>query len=317
MAHYLVTGGAGFIGSNLVEALLERGHTVRVLDNFSTGRRENLAGFADRIDLMEGDLTRLDDVCQAVAGVEVVLHQGAIPSVPRSIDDPLGSNEANVRGTLNVLVAAKDAGVRRVVYASSSSVYGDQALTEPKVETMAPQPISPYAVSKLSGEQYCQVFHTVYGLETVALRYFNVFGPRQDPHSAYAAVIPKFTIALLNGEPPTIYGDGEQTRDFTFIGNVVEGNLLAATAPAEKAAGQVMNLATGGQISLSELVQKLQAITGQDVAPVYDPPRPGDIKYSHADVGKAKALLGYEPVYDFDEGLRRTVEWYRSRNGQP
>lgn len=316
MTHYLVTGGAGFIGSNIVEALLARGDEVRVLDDFSTGKHKNIARFMDRIDLIEGSLTDLDTVRRAVEGVEVVLHQGAIPSVPRSIDDPLSSNDANTNGTLHVLVASRDAGVRRVVSASSSSVYGDQAMGKAKVETMTPQPISPYAVSKLTGEYYSQVFYSAYGLETVCLRYFNVFGPRQDPNSAYAAVMPKFVTALLSGEPPVIYGDGEQTRDFTFIGNVVEGNIVAAEAPAEKAAGQVFNMATGGQISLNELVRKLQALTGSDIEPVYDPPRTGDIKHSRADIGKAKELLGYEPAYPFDEGLRRTVDWYRSHNGR-
>jgi len=315
MAHYLVTGGAGFIGSNLVGALLEQGHTVRVLDNFSTGKRENLAPYGSRVEVIEGDLTDLDAVRRAVQGVDVVLHQGALASVPRSIEDPISSNEANVKGTLHVLLAAKDAGVKRVVYASSSSVYGDQAVTEPKVETMTPQPISPYAVSKLSGEQYCQVFYEVYGLETVSLRYFNVFGPRQDPHSEYAAVIPKFITCMLEGQRPTIFGDGEQTRDFTYIGNVIKGNLLAATAPAERVAGQVFNMATGAQISLNGLVEMLQEITGQNLAPVYAPPRTGDIKHSRADIEKARRLLGYEPEVSFLEGLRQTVEWYRSRDG--
>ncbi len=315
MAHYLVTGGAGFIGSNLVGALLEQGHTVRVLDNFSTGKRENLAPYGSRVEVIEGDLTDLDAVRRAVQGVDVVLHQGALASVPRSIEDPISSNEANVKGTLHVLLAAKDAGVKRVVYASSSSVYGDQAVTEPKVETMTPQPISPYAVSKLSGEQYCQVFYEVYGLETVSLRYFNVFGPRQDPHSEYAAVIPKFITCMLEGQRPTIFGDGEQTRDFTYIGNVIKGNLLAATAPAERIAGQVFNMATGAQISLNGLVEMLQEITGQNIAPVHAPPRTGDIKHSRADIEKARRLLGYEPEVSFLEGLRQTVEWYRSRDG--
>jgi len=316
MAHYLVTGGAGFIGSNLVEALLERGHTVTVLDNFSTGRRENLAAFRDRINLVEGDISVLDDARRAVEGVEVVLHQAAIPSVPRSIEDPISSNEANVLGTLNVLVAARDAGVQRVVYASSSSVYGDQAVNHPKVETMTPQPISPYAVGKLAGEYYCQVFHAVYGLETVALRYFNVFGPRQDPGSAYAAVIPLFVSALLRGEPPTVHGDGEQTRDFTFIGNVVAGNLLAAEAPAEQAAGRVFNLAAGQRTSLNKLVSYLQEILDCQVQPVHTGPRPGDIKHSWADVDRARAHLGYEPQVGFLEGLRRTVAWYRAGDGR-
>ena len=315
MATYLVTGGAGFIGSNLVEALLEQGHTVRVLDNFSTGRRANLAAFADRIDLIEGDLVNLDDVRRAVEGVEVVFHQGAVPSVPRSIEDPIGSDKTNALGTLHVLVAARDAGVRRVVYASSSSVYGDQSPDAAKVETMSPRPISPYAVAKLAAEHYCQVAYHVYGLETVSLRYFNVFGPRQDPTSAYAAVIPRFITALRDGTPPTIYGDGEQTRDFTYVGNVVAGNLLAASAPRERVAGEVFNLAAGGQISLNKLAQTLTTIIGCDIPPVYADPRPGDIRHSRADISKAQKALGFAPQISFQEGLRRTVAWYREAAG--
>jgi nucleoside-diphosphate-sugar epimerase len=310
VTNYLVTGGAGFIGSNLVEALLKQGHAVRVIDNFSTGKRENLDSFTDEIDLLEGDLTKLDDVRQAVKDVEIVLHHGAVPSVPKSIEDPIGANEAGVTASLNVLVAARDAGVRRVVFASSSSIYGDQDPDAAKVETMFPMPISPYAVSKLAAEAYCQVFHHVYGLETVALRYFNVFGPRQDPESMYAAVVPKFITSMLAETPPTIYGDGEQTRDFTYVGNVIEGNLLAATAPAEKVSGQVLNLAAGGQTSLNELASLLKQIIECDVDAVHADPRPGDIKHSRADIGKARALLNYTPRFSFNEGLRLTVEWY-------
>jgi UDP-glucose 4-epimerase len=313
LANCLVTGGAGFIGSNLVEALVEHGHTVRVLDNFSTGKRENLAHLRDRIDLIEGDLTVLGDVRRAVQDVEVVFHQGAVPSVPKSITDPLGSNAANVTGTLHVLVAARDAGVRRVVYASSSSIYGDQDPDAPKVETMIPQPISPYGVAKLAAEHYCQVFYSVYRLETVALRYFNVFGPRQDPNSMYAAVIPRFITALLQDEPPTIYGDGGQTRDFTYVGNVVAGNLLAAQAPAEQVAGEVFNLAAGGQTSLNQLVEMLQELIGVTVTPFYSEPRPGDIRHSRADIGKAQQRMGYAPRISLLEGLRRTVDWYRTQ----
>lgn len=313
MANCLVTGGAGFIGSNLVETLVEHGHTVRVLDNFSTGKRENLAHLRDRIDLIEGDLTMLEDVRRAVQDVEVVFHQGAVPSVPKSITDPLGSNAANVTGTLHVLVAARDAGVRRVVYASSSSIYGDQDPDAPKVETMIPQPISPYGVAKLAAEHYCQVFYSVYGLETVALRYFNVFGPRQDPNSMYAAVIPRFITALLQDEPPIIYGDGGQTRDFTYVGNVVAGNLLAAQAPAEQVAGEVFNLAAGGQTSLNRLVEMLQELIGVTVTPVYSEPRPGDIRHSRADIGKAQQRMGYALGISLLEGLRRTVDWYRTQ----
>lgn len=315
MGSYLVTGGAGFIGSNIVEALVARGDTVRVLDNFSSGKRENLAAFASAIEVIEGDLVDLPTVQRAAQGMDVIFHEGAVASVPRSIADPIHSNDANVTGTLNVLVAARDAGVRRVVYASSSSVYGDQDPDSAKVETMKPEPISPYAVSKLSAEQYGQVFHTVYGLETVALRYFNVFGPRQDPASEYAAVIPKFILALLNEEAPTVHGDGEQTRDFTYVGNVVSGNLLAASAPAEKAAGQVFNLATNHQASLNELVRLLKGLMDSTVEPVHTEPRIGDIKHSLADVEKARAALGYEPQISFREGLRRTVGWYREAYG--
>lgn len=313
MSHYLVTGGAGFIGSNLVKALLARGHTVRVLDNFSTGKRSNLQSCLGKIDLLEGDLVVLDDVRRGVQGIEVVLHQGAMPSVARSIDDPLESNLANVNGTLHVLVAARDAGVRRVVFASSSSIYGDQDPDIPKVETMTPRPISPYAIAKLAAEKYCQVFYRVYGLETVALRYFNVFGPFQDPQSMYAAVIPRFVTALLRGEAPVIYGDGEQTRDFTYIENVVSANLMAATAPADKVCGEVFNAAAGGQTSLNTLVEALREIIGQNIAPIYEDPRPGDIKHSHADTAKIRCLMGYEPKASLIDGLRATVEWYRQQ----
>lgn len=311
MSHYLVTGGAGFIGSNLVKALLAQGHAVRVLDNFSTGKHSNLQSCMGQIDLIEGDLTILDDVQCAVKDIEVVLHQGAMPSVAKSIDDPLGSNQSNVNGTLHVLVAARDAGVRRVVFASSSSIYGDQDPEIPKVETMSPQPISPYAIAKQAAERYCQVFYRVYGLETVALRYFNVFGPFQDPQSMYAAVIPRFASALLRGESPIIYGDGEQTRDFTYIENVVTANLLAATAPADRVCGEVFNAAAGGQTSLNTLVEALQEITGQNIPPVYEEPRPGDIKHSRADIAKIQHLMGYQAKVPLIDGLRATVEWYR------
>lgn len=312
MANALVTGGAGFIGSNIVDALLERGDRVRVLDDFSTGRRENLAHIANRIEIQEGTLTDPFDVAEAVSDMDLIFHQAAVPSVPRSVTDPIQSNAANVDGTLNLLVAARDAGVKRLVYASSSSVYGDQAPDLPKVETMTPQPISPYGVAKLAAEHYCQVFHTVYGFETVALRYFNVFGPRQDPSSDYAAVIPKFISLLLAGDAPHIHGDGGQTRDFTYIGNVVAGNLLAAEAPTEKVAGQVFNLALGGQIAINQLVRVLKGLIGTDVEPIYTEPRPGDIRHSRADVEKITTQMGFEPQYSFEEGLRRTVDWYRS-----
>jgi UDP-glucose 4-epimerase len=313
---YVVTGGAGFIGSNLVEALIARGERVRVLDNFSTGRRENLADLRDKIELIEGDVADLDTCRRAVAGARYVLHQAALPSVARSIEDPIASNRTNVDGTLALLVAARDAGVERVVYASSSSIYGDTP-TLPKHEGMAPAPISPYGVSKLVDEYYAGVFTRVYGLKTVGLRYFNVFGPRQDPNSHYAAVIPKFITAIVRGEPPTIFGDGAQSRDFCFIANVVSANLLACTA--EAAVGQVMNVACGDRIDLNALVQKINVLLGTAVAPRYAESRPGDIKHSLADVARARELLGYEVLADFDEGLRRTVEWYKKQvtgNGQ-
>ena len=313
MTRYLVTGGAGFIGSHLAETLSGQGHHVRVLDNFSTGKRENLATFQNRIELVEGDITRFEDVRQAMDGVEIVFHQAAVPSVPKSIDDPLGSNRASVDGTLHVLLAARDARAKRVMYASSSSVYGDQAPDVAKVETMTPQPISPYAVAKLAAEHYCQVFYHVYGLETVCLRYFNVFGPRQDPDSAYAAVIPRFATAILSGGRPSIYGTGEQTRDFTYIGNVVAGNILASTAPVDQVAGETFNLAAGGQTSLNTLMEMLQEITGINVTPEYAPTRPGDILHSRADISKAERHMKYLPTISLLEGLRQTVGAYRPR----
>ncbi len=311
MTTYLVTGGAGFIGSNIVEELVRRGEKVRVLDNFSTGKQENIAPFLKDIELIEGDLRHLDTVRQAVENVDYILHQGAIPSVPKSIDNPLDTDEANVRGTLNLLVAARDAGVKRVVYASSSAVYGDTP-TLPKTEEMKPEPLSPYAVSKLAGEHYCQVFYQVYGLETVALRYFNVFGPRQDPASQYAAVIPKFVTAMLKGEQPTIYGDGEQSRDFSYVTNVVQANLLAATAP--DVGGQVFNIACGQRYNLLELVATINRILGTDIAPLHTPPRAGDIKHSLADIARAREMLGYQVEVEFEEGLRRVIEWFRRGN---
>ncbi|GAB4479193.1 MAG: SDR family oxidoreductase [Anaerolineae bacterium] len=313
MGSYLVTGGAGFIGSSLVEALLTRGHAVRVLDNFSTGKQENLSAFLDRIELLEGDITSPEDVQRAVAGVEVVLHHAALPSVPLSVKEPLTANAINVRGTLHLLEAARQAGVRRFVFASSSAIYGDQRPDLPKVETMYPQPISPYGADKLAAEQYCQVFYRVYGLETVALRYFNVYGPRQDPHSMYSAVIPLFISALLRGEAPTIFGDGEQTRDFTFVGDVVTANLLAASRPAGAVAGRVFNIATGQQIALNDLIDVLNRITGAGITPVYTDPRPGDIKFSLASIEQAVEHLAYRPASTLEQGLRATVDWYRQQ----
>jgi nucleoside-diphosphate-sugar epimerase len=300
----LVTGGAGFIGSNLALALLASGHEVRLLDNFSTGHRSNLE--PQDAELVEGDLRSYERVAAAVNGVEVVFHQGALPSVPRSIQDPLTSTAVNVEGTLNVLLAARDAGVRRVVFASSSSVYGD-APGMPRQESQAPAPLAPYAVSKLAAEQFCMVANRVYGVETVALRYFNVFGERQDPLSGYAAVIPKFIRLMLDGRSPTIFGDGETSRDFTHVENVVEANLAAADAPA--AAGRVMNIAVGSAHTLNELVGTLRRLLDSDVEPEYGPPRPGDVSESLADISLARELLGYEPRVEFEEGLERTIAW--------
>ena len=308
---YVVTGGAGFIGSHLAENLLKAGHAVRVVDNLLTGKQENL----DYLASLGGDysyhavsITELDALRPVFAGADYVLHQAALPSVPRSVDDPLLTHEVCVTGTLNVLLAARDMGVKRVVYAASSSAYGEIE-GEYKREDMPPSPISPYGVAKLAGEYYCQTFTRVYGLETVSLRYFNVFGARQDPASQYAAVIPKFITAMLNGQPPTIYGDGQQSRDFTYIDNVVHGNLLATTAP--DAPGHTMNLATGGRISLLELVDRLNAILDTDFAPVHAAPRTGDILHSRAGIDRARDLLNFSPVVDFETGLARTVEFYR------
>ncbi len=300
----LVTGGAGFIGSHLVERLLRIGHDVRVLDNFSTGHRANLAGFD--VDIVEGDIQSYERVHNAVRGCDAVLHQAALPSVPRSIADPLTSHATNATGTLNVLLAARDENVRRLVFASSSSVYGAvEGL--PKRETMATMPISPYGTAKLAAESYCRSFHEVYGLETVALRYFNVFGPRQDPQSEYAAVIPKFIAAYAAGRAPTIYGDGAQSRDFTYVDNVVDANLLALDASA--VSGRVFNVACGEQITLNGLSDELRAQMGVDVEPLHGAARPGDILHSLADVRRARDELGYEPRIGFSEGLRRTIEY--------
>jgi nucleoside-diphosphate-sugar epimerase len=309
MARWLVTGGAGFIGSHLAETLIAKGETVRVADSFITGHRQNLAVLGDHVELVEGDLAEPAVAARAVAGMDYVLHQAAIPSVPRSVQDPVTSNRANVDATLQVLLAARDASVKRVVYAASSSAYGDTP-TLPKREDMPTRPLSPYALQKLVGEQYMQLFTSLYGLETVSIRYFNVFGPRQDPSSPYSGVIALFVTALLAGKPPTITGDGGQTRDFTYVANVVDGVLRAATAP--KAAGEVINVATGRQISIAELAKTLGEIIGVDTPPVHTEARAGDVRHSLADISKAKAILGYEPGVDLEEGLRRTVDWYRS-----
>jgi nucleoside-diphosphate-sugar epimerase len=300
----LVTGGAGFIGSNLARALMERGDEVSVLDNFSTGYRGNVESLD--VELVEGDLRSYERVAAAVKGIDVVFHQGAMPSVPRSIQDPLTSTAVNVEGTLNVLLAARDAGVRRVVFASSSSVYGN-APGMPRSETQAVAPLAPYAVSKLAAEQYCIVANRVFGVETVALRYFNVFGEHQDPRSGYAAVIPKFIRLMLDGERPMIFGDGETSRDFTHVENVVQANLAAAAEPA--AAGRVMNVAVGSSYTLNELVRTLRELLDSDVEPDYAPPRPGDVRESLADISLARELIGYEPSVGFEEGLERTIAW--------
>ncbi|HBC93980.1 MAG TPA: LPS biosynthesis protein WbpP [Pelotomaculum sp.] len=307
MGAVLVTGGGGFIGSNLTMALVQLGHKVKVLDNFSTGSIDNLQPVLKEIELYQGDLRCQDDVRRAVAGVEVVFHQGALPSVPRSIADPLTTNAVNIEGTLNVFLASRDAGVRRVVYASSSSVYGSNEVL-PKLETMSLCPMSPYAATKLAGEVYGKIFYELYGLETVGLRYFNVFGPRQNPKSEYAAAIPRFIEALLHKAAPLVYGDGNQSRDFTFIDNVVQANLLSMQAGT--AAGEVFNIACGKRITLNELLELLMEITGTRVDVVYTAARPGDVKHSLAGVEKAAGVLGYCPQIDMKEGLRLTVEWF-------
>ena len=304
---YLITGGAGFIGSNLAEALVNQGATVKILDNFSTGKMENIIHLKDKVEIITGDVRYLNTLLEITKGVDYILHQAALPSVPRSIQTPIESNDVNLNGTLNVLYAAKENGVKRVVYAASSSAYGDTP-TLPKVETMKPNPLSPYAVNKLAAENYCSVFYKVYGLETVALRYFNIFGRRQDPNSYYSAVIPKFIKAFFNNEAPVIYGDGEQSRDFTYIDNVIQANLLACKAP--DAPGHVVNIACGERITLNELADELKQLTGATVDAKHGDPRPGDIKHSLADISAAQKLLGYEVKVRVKDGLKRTVEWF-------
>lgn len=310
---YLITGGAGFIGSNLAYALLAAGNTVRVFDNFLTGKRENLAGLAEKhgssFELVEGDLRDLGACRRAAEGVAYILHQGALPSVPRSVADPVLTNEINVGGTVNLLVAARDAGVRRVVFAASSSAYGDTPEL-PKRESMTPNPKSPYAAQKLAGEHYMRIFFEVYGLETVALRYFNVFGPRQDPKSMYAAVIPRFITSVLAGEGPTIYGDGGQTRDFTFIDNVIQANLAACSARTT-ACGKVFNIACGERVSLLDILEIVYGLAGKRVTPRFEPARAGDVRDSLADISRAKELLGYDPKVPFPDGLSRTFDYFR------
>jgi nucleoside-diphosphate-sugar epimerase len=308
MSNFLVTGGAGFIGSHLSEALVGRGYTVRVADSLITGKRSNL-DHVPGVEFLEGDLADFPFAERAVQGMHYVLHQAAIPSVPRSVKDPIASNRANVDATLNVLVAARDARVRRLVFAGSSSAYGDTP-TLPKREDMPSNPLSPYALQKVVGEQYLQIFTRLYGLETVSIRYFNVFGPRQDPTSAYSGVISQFATALLENRPPTIYGDGRQTRDFTYVDNVVDGVLRACTASG--ASGEVINVATGGRISLTELFGKMRELAGASVEPVYVAGRAGDVRDSQADIAKAARLLGYAPSVSFEEGLARTLAWYKA-----
>ena len=308
MAHYRVTGGAGFIGSHLCEELARRGETVRVVDSLITGKRANLV-HVPNVEFIEGDLADFSVATRAVRGVDYVLHQAAIPSVPRSVEDPITSNRANIDASLNLLVAARDAGVRRVVYAGSSSAYGNSA-TMPKVETMPTAPLSPYALQKLVAEQYCQMFTRLYGLETVTIRYFNVFGPRQDPSSPYSGVISLFIKALFENQRPKIYGDGEHTRDFTYVANVVDGVLRACHA--KDASGEVINVATNGRVSLNQLFTTLRSLVGANVEPIYEKPRAGDVRDSQADINKAARLLGYKPLVTFEQGLKSTVEWYRT-----
>lgn len=306
--HYLVTGGAGFIGAHITEKCLLNGHNVRVLDNLSTGRKQNLDALKGDMEFIEGDIRNMDDLRKAMSGIDMVFHQAALPSVPRSIEEPRACHESNITGTLNVLLAARRAGVKRVIYAGSSSAYGDTPVL-PKKEDMKPSPLSPYALAKLTGEYYCQVFSSVYQLETITLRYFNVFGPRQNPESQYAAVIPKFIQAVQENKSPVVYGDGEQTRDFTYVGNVAAANILAAQA--EKTSGEVVNVATHTQISLNQLLTTIEELSGRTVQPRYEPPRPGDVRHSFADISRARQFLGYEPAIDFEEGLRLTMEWLK------
>lgn len=310
-SRYLVTGGAGFIGSHLVEYLVAEGQEVRVLDNFLTGKRENISPFLKDIELIEGDIRDFETCKRALTGVEVVYHQAALPSVPRSVEDPLLTNEINVKGTLNLLVASDEKKVKKFIFASSSSVYGDDPHL-PKQEGVEGVPLSPYAVSKLVGEKYCQVFSRIYGLDTVCLRYFNIFGPRQDPHSQYAAVVPLFITKMLKGEHPSIFGDGEQSRDFTYIENVIKANMLAAETG--DLAGEVLNIACGDRITVNTLFDKIRNIFKTDIRPTHDEPRPGDIDHSFADITKAKRILKYTPDVSFEEGLEKTILYFQGED---
>jgi len=307
MSLFLVTGGAGFIGSHLVEALVNRNKQVRVLDDFSTGKRKNIEHLLDNIELVEGDIRDPDQCRKVVDGVHVVLHQAAVPSVPKSVADPGGSHSANVNGTFNMLLAARDANVKRFVYAASSSAYGDTEVS-PKHEKLTPNPKSPYAVAKLVGEYYCRTFYECFGLSTISLRYFNVFGPRQDPASQYAAAIPAFVTSILQDRPPTVFGDGEQSRDFTYIENVVEANLLAAAAPETH--GEVINAACGSSVTINAIIARINELLGKNIEPQYTAPRPGDVKHSLADVSLAGEIIGYRPTVLFEEGLKRAIDWY-------
>ncbi len=309
MAHYLVTGGAGFIGSHIVRRLIADGHRVRVLDNLSTGNMDKLADVIDRVEFVEGDLRQEADCQAACAGVEMVFHEAALPSVPRSVENPQTFHANNIDGTFQLFLAAKEAGCRRIIYAASSSAYGDQP-TQPKRETMLPAPLSPYALNKLVGEYYARVFYESYGLETISLRYFNVFGPHQDPESQYAAAIPAFVSAILKGEQPLIYGDGEQTRDFTHIDNVVEANMLAAAAKTTQ--GQVINISCGESVTINQVITTINRLLGTSRTPRYAPPRAGDVKHSLADITLARDVIGFEPHVTFEDGLARAIEWYKA-----
>ena len=308
MEKFLVTGGAGFIGSNICKRLVSQGCFVRVVDNLITGKKSNLAEVIDKIEFIQADMGDSEVAQSAMNNIDVVLHQGALPSVPVSIDDPAATHKHCVNATFTLLLAARDAGVKRFVYAASSSAYGD-APTSPKVETMPASPLSPYAVAKLTGEYYCSVFSQVFGLETISLRYFNVFGPQQDPTSQYAAAIPAFVTAILKDEPPTIYGDGEQSRDFTYIDNIVDANLLAARAKQTK--GEVINIACGQAVTVNEIINMINNLLGKSVKPTYTPPRPGDVKHSLADITAAQNLIDFEPIVSFREGLQLAIDWYR------
>jgi len=310
MERYLVTGGAGFIGSNIAEELVNREAEVRVIDNFLTGKRENIAAFLDKIEFIEGDIRDFEICRRALKEVDFVLHQAALPSVPRSIEDPLLTNDINIKGTLNLLLASKEAKVQKFVFASSSSVYGEDPRL-PKKEDIVPKPLSPYALTKLVGEMYCQIFSRLHGLSTICLRYFNIFGPRQDPFSQYAAVIPNFINITLNGENPVIFGDGEQSRDFTYVANVVEANILAAKT--HDVSGAVINIACGERTTVNSLADKINEILDGNIKPIHDKPRPGDVRHSFADISKAKKILKYTPRISFREGLERTIRWYQKR----